>query len=280
MIGVSKLRLATRVLDVAVTPARTAGTHAESTGLIWKTVAVSHLSTLVEWGNKFMANGRYIAYLRVSTVRQGRSGLGLDAQRESIRLFVAGRGGRLVSPEYVEIETGRMNQRPQLSRALARCRATGATLVVAKLDRLSRNASFLLALRDARVDFVAADLPEVNTMTLGIMALVAQHEAEMISKRTKEALRAAKARGKVLGGKRPGAADIRKFQRMGTESAQASLTASLRDAEPEIRHHYSVGVSLNELARRLNRAEVRALRGGKWTAKSVGRVVAKLGMRK
>lgn len=171
-----------------------------------------------------------------------------------------------------------MNQRPELGKALARCRATGATLVVAKLDRLSRNAAFLLTLRDAHVDFIAADLPEVNTMTLGVMALVAQHEAEMISKRTKEALRAAKARGKVLGGKRPGAADIRKYQSMGTAAARGRLSDALLDVEPEIRLQYSTGVSLNELARRLNNSEVRALRGGKWTAKSVSRALATLSL--
>lgn len=103
-------------------------------------------------------NRKYITYLRVSTARQGRIGLGLEAQRQNIRQFVASRGGRIASPEYFEIETGRMTQRPEFGRALARCRATGATLVVAKLDRLSRNASFLLTLRDAHEDFTAAEL--------------------------------------------------------------------------------------------------------------------------
>lgn len=223
-----------------------------------------------------MQNVKYIGYLRVSTARQGRSGLGLEAQRENIRVFVAGRGGRLVSPEYVEIETGRMNQRPELARALARCRVTGATLVVAKLDRLSRNASFLLALRDAHVDFVAVDLPEVNTMTLGVMALVAQHEAEMISKRTKEALRAAKARGQSLGGRRIGSAEIRNYQEAGVAASRQKWVDALRDVEPEIIALRSAELSLNEMARRLNHAEIRALRGGRWTAKSVSSALEKL----
>ncbi|MFN9780569.1 MAG: recombinase family protein [Alphaproteobacteria bacterium] len=147
------------------------------------------------------------------------------------------------------------------------------------MDRLSRNAAFLLALRDAHVDFVASDLPEVNTMTLGVMALVAQHEAEMISKRTKDALRAAKARGKVLGGKRKGAADIRAYQRSGSDAAQACLAVALSDVAPEIKLQHSAGGSLSELARRLNQEGIRALRGGKWTAKSIGRALVKLGLR-
>src|SRR5262245_18540417 len=125
---------------------------------------------------------KFVAYLRVSTAKQGRSGLGLEAQRESVRRFVADRGGRIIAPEYVEVETGKRNDRPELAKALKRCRTTGATLVVAKLDRLSRNAAFLMTLlRDSGVAFVAADLPEANTMTVGVMAVVAQHEREAIA---------------------------------------------------------------------------------------------------
>ncbi|MBN8906814.1 MAG: recombinase family protein, partial [Rhodospirillales bacterium] len=143
---------------------------------------------------------RFVAYLRVSTARQGRSGLGLEAQREAVTAFVGARGGKLIAPEFVEVETGKRNDRPQLAAALKRCRTTGATLVVAKLDRLSRNAAFLMTLRDSGVSFVAADLPEANTMTVGVMAVVAQHEREAISRRTKEALAASRARGTKLGG--------------------------------------------------------------------------------
>jgi DNA invertase Pin-like site-specific DNA recombinase len=151
---------------------------------------------------------KFVAYLRVSTAQQGRSGLGLEAQRETVTRFVAGSGGRLIAPEFVEIETGKRNDRPQLAAALKRCRATGATLVVAKLDRLSRNAAFLMTLRDSGARFVAADMPEANTLTIGLMAVMAQHEREAISRRTKEALAAANARGKKLGGNRAGSADI------------------------------------------------------------------------
>src|SRR5665213_1755839 len=141
---------------------------------------------------------KFVSYLRVSTAKQGRSGLGLEAQREAVRQFVAARGGKIIAPEFVEVETGKRNDRPDLEKALKRCRLTGATLVVAKLDRLSRNAAFLMTLRDSGVSFVAADLPEANTMTVGVMAVVAQHEREAISQRTKAALAAARARGKTL----------------------------------------------------------------------------------
>src|SRR5258706_2822013 len=139
---------------------------------------------------------RYVAYLRVSTDRQGRSGLGLEAQRSAVAQYVAAKGGRIIEPEYVEVESGKRNDRPELEKALKHCRLTGAILIVAKLDRLSRNAAFLMTLRDSGAEFVAADLPEANTMTVGIMALVAQHEREAISARTKAALAASRARGR------------------------------------------------------------------------------------
>ena len=101
------------------------------------------------------SNGiKFVAYLRVSTARQVRSGLGLEAQREAVQRFVAGRGGWIIAPEFVEIESGKRNDRPELAKAIKRCRLTGATLVVAKLDRLSRNAAFLMTLRDSDVEFV------------------------------------------------------------------------------------------------------------------------------
>jgi DNA invertase Pin-like site-specific DNA recombinase len=127
------------------------------------------------------------------------------------------------------VESGKNNHRPELLKAIKRWRLTGATLVVAKLDRLSRNAAFLLTLRDSDVQFVAADLPEANTMTVGVMAVVAQHEREAISARTKAALAAAKARGTKLGGRRKGAADIASYQQRGIEAARAKTAAKLAD---------------------------------------------------
>ena len=140
----------------------------------------------------------FIAYVRVSTERQGRSGLGLEAQQAAIHAVLRA-GDRLLAPAYVEVESGKRTDRPEPEKALARCRATGATLLIAKLDRLSRDAHFLLGLKKAKVEFVAADMPTADPLTVGIMALVAEEEARMISARTKAALAAAKARGQKLG---------------------------------------------------------------------------------
>jgi DNA invertase Pin-like site-specific DNA recombinase len=142
-----------------------------------------------------MAAGQgLVAYERVSTARQGASGLGLKALRKVIEHFAASRGAD-VQARFTEVESGRKANRPELLKALHLAKVTGATLVIAKLDRLSRNAAFLLALRDSGVRFVAVDMPEANDLTVGIMALVAQAERETISRRTKEALAVAKARG-------------------------------------------------------------------------------------
>ena len=140
---------------------------------------------------------RYVPYYRVSTARQGQSGLGLEAQQAAVQSFVTDPSQLLT--EYVEIESGKKNQRPQLLAAIAAARAVGATLLIAKLDRLSRNAGFIFALRDSGIAFVCCDMPDANTLTVGLFAVIAQHEREMISKRTKDALAAKKARGAVLG---------------------------------------------------------------------------------
>ncbi|MDB4235115.1 recombinase family protein [bacterium] len=145
-----------------------------------------------------MAHGKFISYLRVSTATQGKSGLGLEAQREAVAQYLNGGEWDLVE-EVIEIESGRKNQRPALQKAIRLCNAIGATLVVAKFDRLSRDAHFLLGLKKSDVKFVAADNPDANELTVGILAIVAENEARAISQRTKAALDAAKARGQVLG---------------------------------------------------------------------------------
>ena len=145
-----------------------------------------------------MANGKFISYLRVSTRSQADSGLGLEAQREAVAQYMNGGKWHLVE-EVVEVESGRKNQRPSLEKAIRLCNAIGATLVVAKFDRLSRDAHFLLGLKKSGVKFVAADNPDANELTVGILAIVAENEARSISERTKAALQAAKARGQVLG---------------------------------------------------------------------------------
>ena len=138
--------------------------------------------------------GAFVSYLQVSTAKQGASGLGLEAQRKAVEDFLNGGQWKLIS-EHVEVESGADDERPKLAEALARCRLHNATLVIAKLDRLSRDAHFLLGLQKAGVRFVAADMPEANEMVVGIMAVIAQAERKMISARTKAALAAAKARG-------------------------------------------------------------------------------------
>lgn len=140
---------------------------------------------------------KYIAYYRVSTQKQGVSGLGLDAQRSEVARFVE-RGGVLVT-EYQDIESGKNNNRPNLIRAIEDCKKQDATLLIAKLDRLSRNASFILTLRDSKIDFVCCDMPDANSITIGIMAILAQEERERTSMRTKVALAELKKRGKRLG---------------------------------------------------------------------------------
>ena len=171
---------------------------------------------------------KVIAYYRVSTAAQGRSGLGLDAQRSAVEAFCNGRPCQLLS-EYTEVESGSRNSRPELAKALHHAKVTGATLVIAKLDRLSRNAAFLLQLQDSGVKFVAADMPEACHLTVGILALVAQQEREAISKRTREALRAAKARGQRLGNPN-GAAALRRAQK----GNKASLRVISDKAKAEV----------------------------------------------
>ena len=143
----------------------------------------------------------YIAYYRVSTDRQGRSGLGLEAQQQAVQQFLHGRGDILDS--FTEIESGKRHDRPEIAAALDACRKYKAVLIIAKLDRLARNVHFISGLMESGVEFVAVDMPEANRLTIHILAAVAEHEREMISKRTKEALQAAKVRGVKLGSPDP-----------------------------------------------------------------------------
>ena len=210
---------------------------------------------------------KFVAYFRVSTARQGASGLGLEAQQAAVDAFLRGRTADKLLASFTEIESGRKNARPQLAAAMAHARLTGAVLVIAKIDRLSRNAAFLLNLQDAGVKFVAADMPEANEMVVGMMAVVAQGECKAISKRTKEALQAARARGVKLGAskgedrfgdKRGGHAGA-----AATRDAADTFAAALRSTVEVIR---AAGVaSANGIAAELNAREIETPRGGKWT---------------
>jgi DNA invertase Pin-like site-specific DNA recombinase len=167
-----------------------------------------------------MAKGKFISYLRVSTARQGASGLGLEAQREAVRNYLNGGHWQLVQ-EVVEVESGKRNDRPAIAEALRLCRLHRATLVIAKLDRLARNVHFISSLMESGVDFVACDFPEANRLTVHILAAVAEHEAAMISARTKAALQAAKARGVALGGQR---GSLERMKGMAAKGTRASAT--------------------------------------------------------
>ena len=150
-----------------------------------------------------MSQGSIVTFLRVSTARQGKSGLGLEAQQKAVSDYLSTGQWNLLE-EFVEVESGKNSKRPKLLEAIELCKASGAKLLVGRLDRLARDAAFLMNLKDAGIDFVCADMPEANRLTIGIMALVAEQEREAISKRTKEALAAAKARGVQLGAYRDG----------------------------------------------------------------------------
>jgi DNA invertase Pin-like site-specific DNA recombinase len=209
---------------------------------------------------------RFISYFRVSTARQGRSGLGLDAQRKAVVDFLNG-GQWEVLGEYTEIESGKHADRPELRKAMDHARRTGAVLLVAKLDRLSRDVHFLTGLEKAGVEFVACDMPEANRLTVHIMAVVAQAEREMISKRTKEALAAAKARGVRLGNPN-GAAPVRRAGK-GTMAAVAALRSNAdrraQDLAGTVAAIRAAGAtSLQKVADELNRQGITTARGGRW----------------
>ncbi|MDQ3482088.1 MAG: recombinase family protein, partial [Pseudomonadota bacterium] len=171
-----------------------------------------------------------ISYLRVSTAKQGASGLGLEAQRAAVAAFTTSGGHTLVA-EYVEVESGAKAARAQLAAALTSCRLHRATLVIAKLDRLARNVSFIANLMDGGVEFVACDMPHANRLTLHLLAAIAEHEREMISQRTKAALQAAKARGVRLGNPNGAAALLEGCRAAAERSAGVRRAAAAQHAE-------------------------------------------------
>jgi DNA invertase Pin-like site-specific DNA recombinase len=220
-----------------------------------------------------MEQVKFVSYLRVNSAKQGRSGLGLEAQRKAVADYLNG-GAWDLTGEFVEVESGKLDSRPQLEAALAMCELTGATLVVAKLDRLSRNVAFLAALQDSGARFVAADMPEANELTIHIMAAVAQAERKAISKRTKEALAAAKARGTKLGGNRGNPDDLRK----GPAASAVVRSKASADRAAKVRRQIETfqregTVTLRTIADRLNATGIKTPRGGAWKASQVKRVL-------
>ncbi|SDY93266.1 recombinase family protein [Citreimonas salinaria] len=223
---------------------------------------------------------RLVAYERVSTARQGRSGLGLEAQRTAIDAFAATTGATILA-RFTETESGKRDNRPELDKALNLARITGATLVIAKLDRLSRNAAFLLTLQASSVRFVACDMPEANNLTVGIMALVAQQEREAISRRTKEALAAAKARGVTLGNPN-GAAALRRAGKGGValrEAVRGNADAFAQELAPVVAEIRAAGhTSLRAMAAELNARGISTRRDGLWHVSNVRNLLGRVGL--
>ncbi|OOY02862.1 recombinase family protein [Thioclava sp. F28-4] len=221
---------------------------------------------------------KIVTYCRVSTATQGRSGLGLEAQQAAISAYADAHAAQIVGA-FTEVESGRNNGRPQLATALKLAKLTGSKLVIAKLDRLSRNAAFLLNLQDSGVDFVACDNPTATPLTVGILALVAQDEARAISDRTKAALAAAKERGTRLGNPN-GAEALRRASKGNIASrAAASANADARandlaeTLEDLARHGFT---TLAAQANELNRRGIKTARGKSWHPSSVGNLRARL----
>lgn len=228
-----------------------------------------------------------IAYFRVSTKKQGDSGLGLEGQLAAVEGFAKQHGNPIVG-RYTEVESGKLADRPELARALAHARRSKATLVVAKLDRLSRNVEFLARVMNSAVDFVACDNPVANRLTLHILAAVAENEAKAISDRTKAALTAAKARGTLLGSARPGHWDGREEARLaGLEKARESsgkaISTNAREAyadlAPMMMQWRTEGQTLQQIGDRLNSEGHTTRRGKPWNPVQVARVLERADVR-
>ena len=216
-----------------------------------------------------------VAYTRVSTAQQGKTGLGLEAQQTALARFAEAEGFDVIQT-FTDIETGKgadaLHRRPQLAAAIKLAARHSAPVIVAKLDRLSRNAAFLLALRDSSVRFVAVDMPEANDLTVGIMALVAQAEREAISRRTKEALAVAKTRGVKLGN--PNGAAALKRAGEGGAALRAAVSANSKafaaDLAPVLQDIRAAGhSSLRAIAAQLTARGIRTRRGGNWAVGNV-----------
>ena len=219
-----------------------------------------------------------VAYYRVSTRKQSASGLGLDAQRHAVEELCRARKLELVAPPFEEIESGKRDDRPELMKALDRCKVTGATLVVAKLDRLSRSVAFLAALQDSGAKFIAADMPEANELTVHILAAVAQAERKAISTRTREALQAAKARGQRLGNPN-GAAALRRAgpTKTGIEAIKRNADDHAERLRATVERLQAGGaLSHSALAASLNAEGVLTPRAATWHPSSAGNLLRRL----
>jgi DNA invertase Pin-like site-specific DNA recombinase len=215
-----------------------------------------------------MALGKFIAYYRVSTEGQGKSGLGLEAQQKAVTDYLNGGNWSLIA-FFEEIESGKRKDRPKLREAIAACRKYKAKLVIAKLDRLARNAGFLLTLRDSGIEIVAADMPQAGKLQVGIMAVFAEHERDMIAKRTKDALEAAKARGIKLGSPCP-----EKGAPLGAAAVRARADQFANNTIPIVHQIQRAGLTtLRDIAEALNARGIPTARGGTWAPQTVANLM-------
>lgn len=208
---------------------------------------------------------KFVAYYRVSTDKQGRSGLGLEAQLTTVESHARRERGQIIAT-FKEIESTKRNDRPELLKALALCKREKAVLIIAKLDRLARNTAFIANLMESGVEFIACDMPQANKLTLHIMAAVAENEREAISQRTKDALKAAKARGQQLGNPCPNLHQMRR--------AWSDETRQFRESVyPLAKRLKDRGLTLREIADELNERNVKTCQNRLWYAASVGRLL-------
>jgi len=221
-----------------------------------------------------MATGKFIAYYRVSTQKQGQSGLGLEAQQAAVLNYLNGGNWELID-KFTEVETGKganaLEKRPQLKAALAACRKQGATLIIAKLDRLARNVHFVSGLLESGVEFVAADMPQANKVMIQMHAVMSEWERDQISARTKAALSAAKARGVKLGV--AGAANLKS----NIEERRAAADAFAGKLRGVIEGMKARGQSQRAMVAELNGLGIKTARGGEWSLIQLQRVMARLG---
>lgn len=221
------------------------------------------------------AISKYVSYFRVSTDKQGKSGLGLEAQQSSVGQFIERHRGEILD-SFTEVESGKKADRPELEKAIRRCKLTGATLVIAKLDRLSRDIAFIANLQKSKVEFVCVDMPDANTLTIGMMSVLAQYERELISERTKAGLAAAKRRGVKLGNP-----TLHKVRNTDTSVARAikqklaaERNAQLRELISEIEADVGQPMSMAQIADALNDAGYKTARGRQFTKTQVHRIKA------
>ena len=222
-----------------------------------------------------MPHDQFVTYLRVSTSRQGISGLGLEAQRQSVLQYLSGRPHSVLA-EFVEVETGKganaLDKRPELRKALEQCRKSGATLLIAKLDRLARNVHFVSGLIETGVDFIAADMPNANKVMIQMHSVMAEWERDQISARTKAALAAAKARGVVLGA--TGSANLKQH----IQQRQEAASAFQKRIQPVLNGFLAQGLTRRAMVDQLNALNIKAPRGGLWSLGQVQRAVQSCGI--